>query len=306
MLQPPYLKNGDTVSIVAPAGKIAAPFITNAVQFLQRWGLRVKTGKYIGEEYGGLAGTDEQRCADLQAAVNDTESAAILCARGGYGCGRIVDDVDFSPLLTHPQWLVGYSDITVLHARLQSIGLQSIHGTMPKNFPESNDNESTASLRKALFGALRQYQIPAHPFNQAGATRGVLRGGNLSLLANLAASPDDVETAGAILFLEDVNEYIYNIDRMMNHLQRCGKLRKAAGVIVGDFTNSRTDDLMPEKNAYDRIAGYLNPLGIPVCYGFPAGHSEPNHALYFGRELLLEVPAAHSQRKNGEVSITFL
>jgi muramoyltetrapeptide carboxypeptidase len=306
MLQPPFLKKNDTVSIITPAGKIAESFIANAVQHLQRWGLRVKTGKYIGEDYLGFAGTDEQRRADLQAAINDTESVVILCARGGYGCGRIVDDVDFSPLLTHPKWLVGYSDITVLHARLQRIGLQSIHGTMPKNFPEGSDNDSTESLQRALFGELRQYKIPAHPFNKPGNARGVLRGGNLSLLANLAASPDDVETAGAILFLEDVNEYIYNIDRMMNHLQRCGKLKKAAGVIVGNFTNSKADDVMTEKTAYDIIAGYLNPLAIPVCYGFPAGHSEPNYALYFGRELSLEIPAAPFQKKNDEVQINFL
>jgi muramoyltetrapeptide carboxypeptidase len=307
MLQPPYLKKNDTVTIVVPAGKIAASFIEHAVQLLQQWGLHVKTGKYAGEAYLGFAGTDAQRCADLQAAVNDTASSAVLCARGGYGCGRIADSVDFSPWLKKPQWLIGYSDITVLHARLQRAGLQSLHATMPKNFPESGGSESTESLRKALFGELRGYDIPAHPRNRRGSARGILRGGNLSLLVNLSATPDDVDTDGAILFLEDVDEHLYSIDRMMNNLQRSGKLKKLSGVIVGDFTNTKADDVFPGKTAYEIIAGHLDPLGIPVCYGFPAGHSEPNHALYFGRELSLDVNAAPARETaDAGVRIKFL
>ncbi|MDR2801896.1 MAG: LD-carboxypeptidase [Prevotellaceae bacterium] len=289
MLQPPYLKKNDLVTIIAPAGKIAASLVANGAQLLQQWGLRVKTGKYIGEACMGFAGTDEQRCADLQAAVNDPEPAAVLCARGGYGCGRIVDNVDFSPWLKNPKWFIGYSDITVFHARLQQLGLQSIHGTMPKNFPENGSNESTESLRQALFGELTGYDIPAHPLNRQGSAKGVLRGGNLSLIVNVSSTLDDVDTTGAILFLEDIDEYLYSIDRMMNNLQRSGKLKRAAGVIVGDFVNSKPDDVLPGKTAYEVIDGYLNPLNIPVCYGFPAGHDEPNYSLYFGRELSLEV-----------------
>ncbi|MDR0582527.1 MAG: LD-carboxypeptidase [Prevotellaceae bacterium] len=292
MLQPPYLKKNDLVTIIAPAGKIASSLVANGARLLQQWGLRVKMGKYVGEEYLGFAGTDEQRCADLQAAVNDPESAAVLCARGGYGCGRIVDNVDFSAWLENPKWFIGYSDVTVFHARLQQLGLQSIHGTMPKNFPQNSSNESTESLRKALFGELLGYDIPAHPFNKPGLAKGVLRGGNLSLIINVSATPDDVDTTGAILFLEDVNEYLYSIDRMMNNLQRSGKLKRTAGVIVGDFKDSKSDEELPGKTAYEVIAGYLQPLDIPVCYGFPAGHDEPNYSLYFGRELSLEVTGA--------------
>ncbi|MDR2358484.1 MAG: LD-carboxypeptidase [Prevotellaceae bacterium] len=289
MLQPPYLKKNDLVTIITPAGKIAPAQVMNGARLLQQWGLRVKTGKYVSEAYLGFAGTDGQRCADLQAAINDPESSAILCARGGYGCGRIVDNVDFSLWLKNPKWFIGYSDITVFHARLQQLGLQSIHGTMPKNFPENSSNESTESLRKALFGELSEYGIPAHPLNKAGVASGVLRGGNLSLIVNVSATPDDVDAAGAILFLEDVDEYLYSIDRMMNNLQRSGKLKRAAGVIVGDFKNSKPDDVLPGKTAYEVIADYLQPLDIPVCYGFPAGHDEPNYSLYFGRRLSLEV-----------------
>jgi muramoyltetrapeptide carboxypeptidase len=306
LLQPPYLKENDLVTIIAPAGKIAASLVANGVRQLEQWGLRVKTGKYVGEEYMGFAGTDEQRCTDLQTAINDTESSAILCARGGYGSGRIVDNLDFSPWLKNPKWFIGYSDITIFHARLQRLGLQSIHGTMPKNFPQGSSNESTELLRKALFGELQRYDIPVHPLNKPGYAKGVLRGGNLSLLVNMSATPDDTDMDGAILFLEDVDEYLYSIDRMMNNLQRSGKLRKAAGIIVGDFVNSKPDDVLPGKTAYEVIAGYLNPLNIPVCYGFPAGHAEPNYALYFGRELSLEVKDATAEKGNAGVEIRFL
>ncbi|MDR3351323.1 MAG: LD-carboxypeptidase [Prevotellaceae bacterium] len=286
------MKKNDLVTIIVPAGKIAPPVVENGAQLLRQWGLRVKTGKYAGEEYLGFAGTDAQRSADLQAAINDEEPAAVLCARGGYGSGRIVDRVDFSPWLEKPKWFIGYSDITVFHARLQQLGLQSLHATMPKNFPENGGNESTETLRKALFGELRGYDIPPHPLNRPGAAKGVLRGGNLSLIVNISATPDDIDAAGAILFLEDVDEYLYSIDRMMNNLQRSGKLGRLAGVIIGDFTNSKPDDVLPGKTAYEVLAGYLDPLHIPVCYGFPAGHSEPNYALYFGRELSLDVGSA--------------
>ena len=292
MLQPPYLKKNDMVTIIAPAGKIALSLVANGARLLQQWGLRVKIGKYVGAEYLGFAGTDEQRCADLQAAVNDPASSAVLCARGGYGCGRIVDNVDFSAWLDNPKWFIGYSDVTVFHARLQQLGLQSIHGVMPKNFPENSSNESTESLRKALFGELPKYTVPAHPLNKTGAAKGVVRGGNLSLVVNVSATPDEVDTTGAILFLEDVNEYLYSVDRMMNNLQRSGKLKKAAGVIVGDFKDSKPDEEFPGKTVYEIIADYLQPLDIPVCYGFPAGHDEPNYSLYFGRETSLVVADA--------------
>jgi muramoyltetrapeptide carboxypeptidase len=290
MLQPPYLKPNNTIAIVAPAGKIAGELVDNAVQQLQQWGFQVKKGKYVGADYMGFAGTDDQRRADLQAAINDPDVAAILCARGGYGCGRIVYMIDFSPLWAHPKWLAGFSDITVLHARLQRMELQSIHGPMCKSFSDNAAGvKSITLLRQALCGELPEYVVPAHPLNRQGTARGILRGGNLSILANVAATPDDIEPDGAILFLEDIGEYSYHIDRMMNNLLRSGKLNSLAGVLVGDFTNIKADAIMPGSAACDILAAYLNPLNIPVCYGFPAGHDEPNYALYFGRETVLDV-----------------
>ncbi|MDR0729278.1 MAG: LD-carboxypeptidase [Prevotellaceae bacterium] len=291
MVQPPYLKKNDTITIVAPAGRINGAHIANAIKHLRRWGFRTKIGDHATDAYYGLAGVDEHRCVDLQAAIDDPKTSAILCARGGYGCGRIVDWVDFSPLLTTPKWLIGFSDITVLHARLQRIGLQSIHGVMPKYFPTStNGHESAKSLRQALTGRLQSYTVPPHVLNKPGTARGVLRGGNLSILANIAATPDDIAPDGAILFIEETDESPYTIDRMMNNLQRSGKLRRVAGVIVGQFTNIKKDPIMPfSKEVYKLLAPYLSHLAVPVCYGFPAGHGEPNYALYLGREVVLEV-----------------
>ncbi|MDR2361179.1 MAG: LD-carboxypeptidase [Prevotellaceae bacterium] len=291
MIQPPYLKKNDTITIVAPAGKINSAYITNAAEHIDRWGFRTKVGDHVADAHYGLAGADDHRRADLQAAIDDPKTAAILCARGGYGCCRIVDWVDFSPLLDSPKWLIGFSDITVLHARLQRVGLQSIHGLMPNRFPITTDNvESAESLRQALTGKLQGYTIPAHPLNKPGTARGVLQGGNLSILASMAATPDDIVPDGAILFIEETSERPYTIDRMMNNLQRSGKLRRVAGVVVGQFTNIKKDAIMPpSRNAYKLLSPYLNHLAVPVCYGFPAGHGKPNYALYLGREVLLEV-----------------
>jgi len=290
MIQPPRLKNNDAVTIVSPAGQIAPQLIDAASQALQRWGLRVKVGTHAAAGYAGFAGADAQRCADLQAAINDADTSAILCTRGGYGCGRIVEAVDFSPLLQRPKWLIGFSDITVLHARLQRMWLQSIHGAMVKSFSEGGDaDQSVESLRQALFGELTGYDIAPHALNIRGTANGIVRGGNLSLLANVAATPDDIDTARVILFLEDAGEYVYHIDRMMNNLQRSGKLNKLAGVVVGRFSHMKEAAILSGKTAYEIIADYVSPLNIPVCFGFPAGHEEPNAALYLGREIVLKV-----------------
>ena len=295
-VQPPFLKKNDLVSIVSPAGQIAREAIDNATKILQQWDLQVEIGKHVCESFMGFAGSDEQRRADLQAAINNPDTKAIICSRGGYGCGRIIDEIDFSPLQKNPKWLVGFSDITVLHARLFRLGIQSIHGAMPKNFPNySDNNESLKTLHQALFGELKEYFLPTHALNKQGIAKGKLVGGNLSILANLAATPDDIDTTDAILFIEDVGEFLYNIDRMLNNLQRSGKLNKLKGVIVGDFSNTKNDSFIFDKTAYEIIFSYVEKLNIPVCFGFPAGHDEPNYALYFGREMQLEITEKSSK-----------
>ena len=289
-IQPPFLKKNDMISIVSPAGQIDRETIDNATKIMQECGLQIEIGQYVCENFMGFAGSDEQRRDDLQAAINNPDTKAIICSRGGYGCGRIIDEIDFTPLQKNPKWLVGFSDITVLHARLFRLGIQSIHGAMPKNFSNyPENNESLKTLYQALFGELCEYEIASHKLNKNGQAKGKLVGGNLSLIANLAATPDDIDTTDAILFIEDVGEFLYNIDRMLNNLQRSGKLNKLKGLIVGNFSNTKNDSFIFDKTAYEIISSYVENLNIPVCFGFPAGHEEPNYALYFGREITLDI-----------------
>jgi muramoyltetrapeptide carboxypeptidase len=289
-----YLKQGDEVAVIAPAGRISEGSLESMTACMERWGLQVLPGKHVYARHHQFAGTDAQRAADLQEAVNNPEIKAVICARGGYGCSRVVDAVDFSPLMRHPKWLVGYSDITVLHARWNRMGVASIHGVMSGKFPAGGgDNESTESLRKALFGEPLHYTVPAHPLNKTGKTEGQLIGGNLALMAHLTGSVDEPDTAGKILFLEDVGEYLYAIDRMMLQLQRSGKLQKIKGLILGYFTNMKDYETPFGASAYEIVSAYMQELNIPVCFGFPAGHEEPNLSLVFGKPVTLTVERQH-------------
>lgn len=299
MQAPPCLQPRDKVTIVSPAGKITADLLDRAAAVLQSWGLRVAVGNHAADTWRGLAGTDDRRRTDLQAAIDDPDTRAILCARGGYGCGRIIDNIDCAPLLAAPKWVAGFSDITLLHARLQRLGLQSIHSAMPQTFAAGEtDNRSLHTLRQALFGTLTGYRIAPHPLNRHGHAHGTLVGGNLSLLLNIAATPDDCLPDDAILFVEDVGECYYQVDRMLGNLQRSGKLSRLKGLVAGHFTRLKVDRLMGDTTACELIDAYARPLGIPVCYDFPAGHSTPNCALYLGREV-------HLQVEEKEVALTF-
>ncbi len=287
-----FLKKGDKVAVVAPAGRIAAGSLSPMLQCMKGWGLDPVPGRYVYAQYHTFAGTDEQRIEDLQWAVSDPEIKAVICARGGYGCSRIVDRVDFSSLLRLPKLLVGFSDITVLHARWHRLGLQSIHGVMSGRFPAGGgDNEATESLRKALFGEALHYDLPACGLNVPGEAEGVLVGGNLSIITHLTGSADAWDNRDKILFLEDLNEYLYALDRMMVHLQRAGQLSAIKGLVLGYFSDMKDGATPFGQTAYEIIDHYAGALGIPVCYGFPAGHEDPNLALPFGRPLKLSVAA---------------
>jgi muramoyltetrapeptide carboxypeptidase len=290
LTSPVYLQKNDKVIIIAPAGKIAEGSLDAMICCLNRWGLQVIQAAHLYAVYHGFAGSDAQRTADLQAAVDNTNIKAVFCARGGYGCSRIMDAVDFSSLLQYPKWLVGYSDITALHARWNRLGLASIHGVMSAQFPAGgNDTESTESLQKALFGESLKYTLPSHPLNKTGETEGVLVGGNLTVITHLTGSPDEPDTAGKILFIEDTREYLYALDRMMLQLQRSGKLQAIKGLIAGYFTDMKDNETPFGATAYEIISTYMKDLPVPVCYGFPAGHEEPNLSLIFGKKIKLSV-----------------
>lgn len=284
---PPYLKSGDKVAIVATARKISREEIQPAIAILESYGLFVETGVHLFSEDHQFSGTDEQRAHDLQQAFSREDIKAIIVARGGYGTVRIIDQIDFSSLKQFPKWIVGYSDITVLHSALANLNMASIHGTMPINF--TKNKEATESLKNLLFGEANTYTIPPHPFNKIGEIEGEIIGGNLSLLYSLASTPSDISTNGKILFLEDLDEYLYHIDRMMMQLKRSGKLSHLKGLIIGGMSDMKDNTIPFGKNAEEIIADTIKEYHYPVCFNFPAGHIDRNLAIYFGKKAKLSV-----------------
>ncbi len=288
---PPYLQPGDVIGIVCPSGYMPYENMETCLEVLQKWGFRIKKGKTLGSRFNYFSGTDEERLADLQAMMNDTEIAAILCARGGYGLSRIIDDIRFDTFIQHPKWIIGYSDITILHSHLfQVYNTASLHSPMAGAFNEEGDkNEFIQSLRKAMLGDTSSYYCEANILNIHGNGKGKLIGGNLALLAHLTGSKSSMETKGNILFIEDTGEYIYNIDRMIIQLQRAGMLDDLRGLIVGSFTDMK-DTVIPfgesvYESVYEKVKGY----SYPVCFGFPVGHSTQNYPLKHGVIHTLEV-----------------
>jgi muramoyltetrapeptide carboxypeptidase len=286
---PAPLRSGDKVAIVCPARKASAEELTAAVATLQSWGLEVVLGESTAAAQHQFGGSDEVRARDLQRQLNDPSIRAILCARGGYGTTRIIDSIDFSRFAESPKWVAGFSDITALNSHLLALGHQSIHGVMPMLFHQDAGEESLDSLRRALFGEEVAYTVPAHPLNRLGTATGELTGGNLSLLQTLTGTRSDCPTAGRILFLEDIDEYLYAIDRMMVHLDRTGKLQNLAGLLVGHFTNPQDNTVPYGQTPNEIIDHYAGKYGFPVAHGFPLGHEPQNMALICGRKARLVV-----------------
>jgi muramoyltetrapeptide carboxypeptidase len=288
LIAPPFLKPGDSIGIVAPARKISADELNPAIRQLESWGLKVKLGKHIYAASHQFAGTDEERVADMQQMLDDKEVKAIIAARGGYGSVRIIDKLDFTKFCQNPKWMAGFSDITVFHSHIQMhFGIETLHSTMPFNF--GKDVESTELLKNALYGELKEYRTEGHPLNRKGKNTGILCGGNLSLLYALAGTPSDIDTAGKILFLEDLDEYLYHIDRMMMQLKRSGKLAHLTGLIIGGFSEMK-DNIIPFGEIAEQII--IEAVGeykYPVCFGFPVGHGLKNFPLYMGRNVELAV-----------------
>jgi len=291
---PPFLQPGDTIGIVCPAGYMPLEKARTAIETLPRWGYRVRVGNTLGgtsENY--FAGTDDQRLADLQQMIDDPEIKAILCGRGGYGLSRIIDRIDFTQFEKAPKWIIGFSDVTVLHTHiLGRYGIATMHAPMAGAFNDGGDTgPGVESLRDALAGKLVNYPAPPHPFNRPGKGTGVLLGGNLSLLAHLTGSVSEPATSGSILFLEDVGEYLYNIDRMLRQLQRAGKLDDLAGLLVGGFTEMK-DTVRPFGATVEEIVReVVGDVPYPVAFDFPVSHGKENVALKIGARYALKVEA---------------
>lgn len=289
---PPYLQKGDTIGIVCPAGFMAADKVETCIRTLREWGFAVKTGKTVGGNSATyFSGTDEERLADLQQMLDDDEVKAVLCGRGGYGTGRIITKINFKKFSKRPKWIIGYSDITVIHSHLYSnYNISSLHSPMAGAFNDGGaDNEFVLSLKNALEGREADYRCDPHPLNRTGKATGELVGGNLSLLAHLTGTGSDIETKGRILFIEDVGEYSYNIDRMLYQLKRSGKLYKLAGLILGGFTEMKDTERPFGKPVPDIIHDIIAEYDYPVCFDFPVSHTDRNYALKIGVKYRLKV-----------------
>lgn len=287
MTSPPYLKKGDKIGIVACARKISKEEMSPAITMMQNWGLDVVLSPNLFKVKDQFAGTDEERIADLQQMLNDPSIKAVISARGGYGTIRLIDKLDFKTFKAQAKWIIGYSDITVLHSHINNMRIETLHASMPINF--AVNEEATASLKKALFGEKMGYQVVAHLLNRKGEAEAELVGGNLSLLYALNASASDIDTKGKILFLEDLDEYLYHIDRMMISMKRSGKLDKLAGLIIGGMSDMKDNAVPFGKTAEEIILDAVKEYNYPICFGFPAGHIDRNLAMIFGRKVKLKV-----------------
>ena len=290
---PPALRRGQRVALVSPARKISAAELAPALATLAGWGLDVVLGESIAGDHYQFAGDDDLRRRDFQRQLDDPAVRAILCARGGYGTARIVDGLDFTRFRESPKWVAGFSDITVLNCHLLAMGQASIHGVMPVLFQQAGGEAALESLRRALFGEkARPVDAPAHPLNWPGTATGALVGGNLSLLHTLTGTASQASFAGRILFLEDLDEYLYHLDRMMLHLHRSGQLAGLAGLVVGHFSAMRDNAVPFGGTPYEIINAYARLYDFPVGYGFPVGHEAANAALVVGQPATLTVGAA--------------
>lgn len=287
---PPYLREGDLIGIACPGGFITEEEIKPAILMLQQWGFRVRVGSTVGKRDFTLGGTDEERRLDFQQMLDDNEVKAILCGRGGYGTVRIIDKLNFEVFTSYPKWIIGFSDITVIHAHLAArFNIPSLHSKMCNSFPadwnaaDPAQKESINSIRKALIGEKLLYTIPPDPFNKLGEGKGKLLGGNLKTIETLVGTASDFNTKGCILFVEDAGEYLYSIDRMFWNLKRTGKLDHLKGLIIGGF-KVKPDDEGDEfgKTLQEIVLEKVSEYSYPVSFGFPVGHQINNVALKCG------------------------
>jgi len=289
---PPYLKKGDTVAITCPAGYMPKAKAQTCIDTLQQWGFEVMVGKTLGSKSKNyFSGPDEFRLNELQAMLDDDSIKAILCGRGGYGVSRIIDRLDFTRFKKNPKWIIGFSDITVLHAHIYSnFKISSLHAPMAAAFNRGgNKNEYIISLHNALIGKKAKYTCDTHPSNKEGLVKGELIGGNLSLITHLIGTKSDLATKNKILFLEDIGELIYSIDRMLHQLKRSGKLDDLAALILGGFSDLRDTERPFGKKLEEIIQDLVKEYDYPICFNFPVSHEKENYALKIGGTYQLKI-----------------
>ena len=289
---PSYLQKGDTIGITCPAGYMAKEKAQTCIDTLQSWGYEVMVGKTVGSDSENyFSGTDEERLDELQAMLDNENIKAILCGRGGYGVGRIIEQLDFKAFKKYPKWIIGFSDITILHSHIYSnYKIATLHAPMAGAFNDGGDTgEYILSLKNAVEGKKIKYECALHEFNKKGEAIGELVGGNLALLAHCVGTSSDIKTKGRILFIEDIAEYLYNVDRMFYQLKRSGKLDKLAGLIIGGFTDMKDTEQPFGKTVYEIINEIVSEYDYPVCYDFPVSHGKENMALKIGSGYKLKV-----------------
>ncbi len=293
MIQPQKLQAGDTIGMVCPAGTIPLDKVQKCIETLTSWGYQVKLGNTVGGKHFTFSGTDAERAADLQGMMDDKNIKAILCARGGYGLSRIIEVLDFSTMQTNPKWVIGFSDITVLHAALLKQGIVSVHGPMAAAFNKGPEGDRyIQALKLVLEGQKTSYEAPVHGYNKLGKVTAPMVGGNLCLIAHLIGSQNSFDTKGKILFLEDTGEFHYNLDRMVIQMKNAGLFNHLAGLVLGGFSEMRDDATDIGAGAFEIIQSHLTTFNYPVCYDFPVSHGLPNYPIKEGAVYQLNIQSS--------------
>lgn len=291
---PPYLKKGDTIGILATARKVDIAPLQPAINLLKSWGLNVVIGKTVGLDDNQLAGQDWQRATDFQQMLDNPSIKAIWSAKGGYGTVRMIDRLNFTKFKQNPKWIVGFSDLTVMHSHINNFDIATLHSIACISVSGAT-HEAIEGLNKGLFGGKIEYTLPAHAYNKTGKAHGELIGGNLSVLYSIIGSPSEANYKGKIIFIEDLDEYLYHIDRMMMNLERNGYFKEVKGIIIGGMTKMRDNDIPWGHDALQIIQDITKEYNIPICFNFPAGHIKDNRALVFGKQITLDVTATSTK-----------
>lgn len=298
LITPPYLQKGDSIVILAPAGilKNRESTILKAKKLAESWGLKVVLGKHIFNKNSHFAGTDEERAKDLQKALDNPNIKAIWSGRGGYGSVRVLDKLDYTVFLQHPKWIIGYSDITAFHSHIHNLGVETMHAMMGTSVDDEPEKivETISSFKKAIFGNQLKYTIPSSKYNRKGETKGQLVGGNLALIASMLGSDSQINTDGKIIFIEEIGEYKYSIDRMLQSLKRAGYFEKCNGLIIGDISKIKKNSTDWGYTIEELVLDVVKEYNFPIMFDFPAGHEADNRALIFGRDVQLSIGSKKS------------